>query len=165
MRKTTPKEGDKECATCKRTFHYLRKSTNPAPATCSKECAYKLRGLVQQKRVQRKCATCGKLFDMPPAWLRKIGSRGFYCSRACRWSKPIEYEEAQKKAARIYAYKAITEGRLKKDHCYFCESLDVETHHYKGYDEENFLEVIWLCKTHHNRFHEILRKMGLNQYL
>lgn len=36
-----PKEGDKECPVCHKTFHYKRAGANPPPKTCSKECRYK----------------------------------------------------------------------------------------------------------------------------
>ena len=39
--KGIPKEGDKECPICHKTFHYVRSGNNPEPKTCSKECRYK----------------------------------------------------------------------------------------------------------------------------
>lgn len=149
------------CKICGKYFESSYKTV----VTCSKICAYKLRGKGQQKRIKRKCATCGKDFEIVQAWLRKSGSRGFYCSRKCRWTNPIEYNIEQKRAANMAVFKAIKDGNLKKEPCYFCNKLAVQAHHYKGYDEENFLEIIWLCLTHHNRLHELLRKMGLTQYL
>ena len=64
-----------------------------------------------------------------------------------------ENPENRKKAAirnRIHA--ALKKGLITRQPC-FCGSLQVEAHHYAGYDLEHALDVIWFCKTHHERIH------------
>lgn len=58
---------------------------------CSSRCRYEwqkknsLRGKDNPlwKRVKKVCVVCGETFYLPPAWLRKKGKRGQFCSRKC----------------------------------------------------------------------------------
>ena len=47
---------------------------------------------------------------------------------------------------------ALKKGRLKKGIC-LCGSREVEAHHYAGYDLAHALDVVWLCKYHHEAIH------------
>lgn len=47
---------------------------------------------------------------------------------------------------------ALKKGLLVKTPC-FCGIPAVEAHHYAGYDLEHALDVVWLCKRHHERLH------------
>ena len=47
---------------------------------------------------------------------------------------------------------ALKRGRLVKLPC-FCGETEVEGHHYVGYDLEHALDVVWMCKKHHERLH------------
>lgn len=46
---------------------------------------------------------------------------------------------------------AIKRGRLKRKNC-FCGEFG-EAHHHKGYAEEFWLDVVWLCRKHHEEVH------------
>ena len=50
---------------------------------------------------------------------------------------------------------ALKNGTIKKaDHCQRCgKSEKLEAHHYRGYEEQDFLEVLWLCKGCHEEVH------------
>ncbi len=149
------------CQICGKYFESSYKSV----VTCSRVCAYKLRGTVQRKRITRVCVVCHKDFEICPAWLRKGGLRGSYCSRKCRWANKINYTKKDKKDAVNRLHKAIRNGEITPKPCYMCGISPAEAHHHKGYDKENWLNIVWLCSTHHNQEHELLRKMGLTQYL
>lgn len=47
---------------------------------------------------------------------------------------------------------ALRKGRITKQPC-FCGRVTVEAHHYAGYDLDHALDVVWLCKRHHERLH------------
>jgi hypothetical protein len=52
---------------------------------------------------------------------------------------------------------ALRDGTLVKQSCEVCDSEDVQAHH-PNYDRP--LEVVWLCKEHHDEVHKALREGG-----
>mgnify|MGYP001605598897 CR=1 FL=1 len=48
---------------------------------------------------------------------------------------------------------AIEDGRLLKGPCVICGSSGVEAHHHRGYEKVHHLDVVWLCKIHHEAAH------------
>lgn len=48
---------------------------------------------------------------------------------------------------------AVRRGILTRLPC-ICGELKVEAHHYLGYDLEHALDVVWLCKAHHEKLHK-----------
>jgi hypothetical protein len=64
-----------------------------------------------------------------------------------------ENPENRKKAAiRNRIHSALKRGWLVKSPC-ICGSEQVEAHHYNGYDLKHALDVVWLCKRHHEDIH------------
>jgi hypothetical protein len=61
-------------------------------------------------------------------------------------------ENRLKGAIRNRIHAALKKGRLVKTRC-ICGSLQVEAHHYAGYDLAHALDVVWLCKRHHEALH------------
>ncbi len=59
-------------------------------------------------------------------------------------------EKIQAKEAVRYAVRV---GKIKKELCSKCKIIDVEAHHYKGYEKENWFEIMWLCHKHHMQMH------------
>ena len=59
----------------------------------------------------------------------------------------------ERKAAQMAVYYAVKVGKLKRKPCEICGATPAEGHHYLGYDKENHLDVIWLCRKHHKRYH------------
>src|SRR5579859_4747214 len=51
--------------------------------------------------------------------------------------------------ARMAVKNAKAKGLLAPQPCEVCGSIYSEAHHHKGYAEENWLEIVWLCKQHH----------------
>lgn len=49
-------------------------------------------------------------------------------------------------------YYALKKGRVFRGKC-ICGSELVEAHHWNGYDLEHALDVVWLCKRHHEAIH------------
>lgn len=62
-------------------------------------------------------------------------------------------ENAEKGRIRSRVNYALRKGRLVRLPC-ICGSIQVEAHHYLGYDLEHALDVVWLCKTHHEVLHK-----------
>ena len=56
----------------------------------------------------------------------------------------------EKERARNAVYRAIRAGRLKKLPCSVCNNFNSEAHHP---DHSKQLEVIWLCRRHHQVAH------------
>lgn len=77
----------------------------------------------------------------------------------------MKYSEKEKQTARNKMTYAIKTGILKQVPCVKCGIRKVEGHHYKGYNPEYWLDVIWLCHLHHIQEHERLRQEGLNPTL
>lgn len=73
----------KQCQVCGAGFSVGASEWNRE--TCSRECAYVLRGQKTSKRELRNCKTCGKEFHAP---IRTSGSgEGAYCSRSCMYAR------------------------------------------------------------------------------
>lgn len=161
-----PKEGDKQCPICLKQFHYIRASSNPPPKTCSKECRYKSTAISEYRKITRLCIVCNKPFEIPPAWLRKQrGRAGTYCSRECRYKNKFQYTKKEKIKAVNRLRWAVKTGKVIQQSCIICNELKSQAHHHKGYAEENWLNVVWLCSKHHLQEHERLRGTGLNTIL
>jgi hypothetical protein len=62
-------------------------------------------------------------------------------------------EKRRKAAIRNRINYALKRGTLVKLPC-ICGSTEVEAHHYNGYDLEHALDVVWLCKRHHEILHK-----------
>jgi len=45
--------------------------------------------------------------------------------------------------------RAIRSGVLTKQPCVICNNPKTQAHHLFGYEEENWLRVVFLCKEHH----------------
>lgn len=66
----------------------------------------------------------------------------------------------EKYAAQAAVTHAIRRGDLEPRACQNCgEISNVDAHHHKGYKEENWLKVIWLCRKHHSRVHVKMKKV------
>lgn len=63
-------------------------------------------------------------------------------------------EYRKRRLARIKCYHAVESGKIKKDSCIVCGSMDVYAHH-EDYNKP--LDIIWLCMKHHCEYH---RKIG-----
>lgn len=59
-----------------------------------------------------------------------------------------EMKRAHRKVGR-----AIRSGRLVPQPCLVCGAAEVQAHHHAGYDEQNALNVVWLCVKHHKEQH------------
>ena len=62
----------------------------------------------------------------------------------------------QKKKAQNAVYRAIQSGELvRPERCEKCGAQErLEAHHYKGYSDENVLDVQFLCISCHNKAHK-----------
>lgn len=96
------------------------------------------------------CCKCGKI--------RENESDG-YC-RLCRNGNvrknrkrhcELSPEQKLKANARSYLNVYIRRGKISKQRCH-CGSYDVEAHHE---DYTKPLEVVWLCRLHHLRYHGV----------
>lgn len=76
-------------------------------------------------------------------------------ARRERYLKEWRAAHPEKRAAHIAVGNAIRDGRLSKEPCAFCGTADpVEAHHH---DYSKPLDVTWLCKPCHRRFHALER--------
>ena len=64
--------------------------------------------------------------------------------------------------ARSAVSQAVRSGRLRPpDTCSQCgRAAKVEAHHFRGYAEEHWLDVLWLCKTCHSEADTCTRRGG-----
>lgn len=68
----------------------------------------------------------------------------------------------EKNIARDRLRYAVKKGKVEKKPCQECGANKTEAHHYKGYDESNWYNVIWLCRDHHRDIHKFsLRSRGI----
>jgi hypothetical protein len=64
----------------------------------------------------------------------------------------------------------IRHGKLKVRKCVVCGDNRSEAHHHEGYSKGNELNILWLCKIHHEKIHhptplsiEIQNKMNIDK--
>jgi hypothetical protein len=74
--------------------------------------------------------------------------------------KGKRYRESNRAIINAHAavYKAVRAGRLEPIEtlsCIFCKKQAKEYHHYLGYERENYLNVIPLCKKCHADIHDV----------
>jgi len=76
------------------------------------------------------------------------------------WRKTNTVNEKQRLRgiARSLLKVHIKRGKIEKQPCIQCGEINVEGHHW---DYSKPLDVIWLCKTHHNEVHAYLKKEGI----
>ena len=76
--------------------------------------------------------------------------------KKCFIRKKADPQKEMKHRVRSLADKALRDGRLKKQPCFFCGKTDqVEIHHP---DYSKPLKVYWLCPVCHKRFHILAGK-------
>jgi hypothetical protein len=67
---------------------------------------------------------------------------------------PLSAEDKRQHRAACNAVRnAIRQGILFRPHaCSLCPSVeDIQAHHHRGYAPEHWLDVLWVCRTCHNR--------------
>lgn len=151
---------EKTCVICGTPFYSKWKLKR----TCSTPCMYKLKSQKNSK-ITRICVVCRKEFEIWPAWLRKNGERGMYCSPECHFANKYKYTDKEKQTARNKITHGLQNGTIKQELCKICGEKETQAHHHKGYAKEHQLDIIWLCKKHHLEEHERLRRYGLINYL
>ena len=113
-----------------------------------KECA----SVYQKERRERLNAS------KPPGWKEKSKDRakymeqwitnnpGYMTAKKREWWKKNKDKLKVKDAVRY----AIKTGKLVKTPCHICGDVQVEGHHP---DYSRPLDVVWLCRKHHNEVH------------
>lgn len=88
-----------------------------------------------------KCADCKK--------------RGGHVEKNAASVRRWRERNPEKDRARKLTYVAIRNGTLVKEPCFICGEDETEAHHH---DYKKPLEVVWLCKKHHQEADKIRRK-------
>lgn len=60
----------------------------------------------------------------------------------------------QKERARVAVKQAVNAGLLRPTGCAMLDNTcrgRIEAHHHLGYEDEHALDVVWLCRSHHER--------------
>lgn len=107
-------------------------------------------------------STCKKCYS--DAYHRRRVERGFYRTpeyrelRKRQGYNTFEYNRERRKKypekdkARQSVSHAVKSGKLIKQKC-FCGEIKVHAHHHKGYEKKYWLDIIWLCRKHHDQAH------------
>lgn len=157
---------------CKRvyakSYSQSLKSFNERSRFCSRECLGKWNGNHQGQKTQFKKG------DGRNLWWKEAGMSAPPCAG---WNKkyengaPIEvvrewrrkgmkkYRSSEKNLEKIKARSFLNDrvrsGDVKRLPCELCAHHESEAHHHKGYAEENWLNVQWLCKQCHEKNHKL----------
>ena len=70
--------------------------------------------------------------------------------REWRKTHKMSSEQRRRSNARSYLHVYVKRGNVTKGTCEVCGSANVQGHH-KDYSKP--LDVVWLCKKHHNEIH------------
>lgn len=130
----------KECKDCKREL----------PLTSF----YKQGGDHDKYGYRSRCKACYHLYKKQWPRVDKRKETGYlrtaeYKAMSKRWRQ----ENRDQYAARNATHYAIRMGKLVRRPCGVCGEEPTDAHHHKGYAKENRLEVVWLCKPHHQAIH------------
>lgn len=60
-------------------------------------------------------------------------------------------------AAHAAVTKAVLRGQLTRLPCQVCGDPKTDAHHHRGYEREVRLDVVWLCRPHHQQAHGVDR--------
>lgn len=113
-------------------------------------CSYRCKECT--KEVHRKRVESGWFRSPKYREYRKKNELGTYLKRKT-YLKAYEEKNPLKTVARRKVYTALKNGLLEKGKCVTCKADNVQAHHHAGYDKENWLNVTWLCQTHHSETH------------
>jgi len=72
---------------------------------------------------------------------------------------PVDPDVRLKAHAHAMVYQALKRGKLvRPPHCQHpgCDTPTVEGHHHRGYEREHWLDVVWLCRRHHEEADRLL---------
>jgi len=96
-----------------------------------------------------KCLNCGIEFE------GRADAK--FCSPRCRvgWNRKTSIIHPISRKAHDAVSRAVKTGKLTPIPCEVCGKEPSEAHHYKGYEQENWLEVKWLCRSHHKLEHPV----------
>ena len=92
--------------------------------------------------------------------ITKPQGREYLCKK-CRSEKTKLRKkkiDPEKEKARYLVHKAVKKGVLVKKPCIVCNEKKTEGHHE---DYSKPLDVVWLCATHHNERHRIIRMVSV----
>lgn len=85
-----------------------------------------------------------------------------YCQTEKGYAKELRHRERSRvtgqQRARVAVRVALGAGILTRQPCLECGALPVHAHHFLGYVEEHWLDVVWLCPLHHARAHTLMRE-------
>lgn len=77
-----------------------------------------------------------------------------------KWKVQYRQKNPLQQKARDAVKSAISKGVITKTACERCGSeQDIQGHHHAGYEPENWLKVMWLCRTCHNKAHGKLKHL------
>lgn len=105
---------------------------------------------------QRECSKCGKMHNrMRDHSTGELASYCFECQAAYTRARRPKYqdmspEQKLKANCRAYAKVYLRRGKLIRQPCKLCSEPNTEMHHE---DYSKPLEVTWLCKLCHVRYH------------
>lgn len=63
----------------------------------------------------------------------------------------IKYPERHN--AHMFIHRMLKQGILEVKPCEVCGNVNAEAHHYLGYEKKHWLDVKWLCESHHRQEH------------
>ena len=99
------------------------------------------------------CKSCHRQKHNPvlpphsPSRALEVHRSAYRAASRRRWRDPIE---RAKKLARRRVQKAVAAGKIQKQPCAECGTLDVQAHHR---DYANPFDIMWLCKVCHRKKH------------
>lgn len=113
---------------------------------------------------KKRCGRCQVIKDFSEFRRHAPRSRGSFglfgwCRKCAAHNQALRLRAAggrKKQAARKAVGRALKTGRLIKPACCGHEGCDetyIEAHHCRGYEREHWLDVEWLCHSHHRKAH------------
>jgi len=97
----------------------------------------------------KKCIECGEMFKRR-YWQEY---RCYECTKEYNKEFKNRAENIAKGLAQSAVSKAVRKGELIRKPCVLCGTADPVHAHHESYDKRDWLNIVWLCVSHHKRRH------------
>lgn len=145
----------KRCCTCKQykpisEFYRDRSKSDGYQALC-KDCCRAYSRTEARKASQKKYDQSAKGRRARQKYTKSPKGREAQCNRAARQGK----DHPKQIKAKNFLNRAVQSGQIHRpQECVICgKRAKLHGHHHKGYAEENYLNVLWLCPKCHTQVH------------
>lgn len=154
-----PVDGKMQCTKCKEWKEldcYSPNAKRPCGVSCHCKPCQAEYSKDYYRRNPRKCIERAKDWDVKnPEKRNQILKNHYHLTK--EYMRRSYRVNNHKWRARAEVFRALRAGKIQRGGCEVCGAGNSEAHHW-SYDQAHWLDVKWLCRTHHQEEHKKLRE-------